>query len=181
MVTLDNACYLSFHIVTTITLSRERQCLCDYAAMGLNNGSALQSLQPCFLPKGLVGSAPRQDLHSPVPESSTLQRRSQVHGSHCCLIIGLSPLPRNILKVSSTQPDRGITLGGSSFWFNYHFRGRMKMGLPSSKLWPDLGKPEHAHHQAQSCYKTFLGQPGPCCRFRGLGQWRGMHSVAVMR
>lgn len=123
-----------------------------------------------------MGSAPRQDPHSPVPESSTLQRRSQVHGSHCCLIIGLSPLPRYILKVSSTQPGRGIALGGSSFGFNYHFRGRMKMGLPSSKLWPDLGKPGHAHHQTQSCYKTFLGQPRPCCRFRGPWRW-GQPSV----
>ena len=77
------------------------------------------------------------------------------------------------IGASCVRPDRGIALGGSGLGFNCHFRGRMKMGLSSSKLWPDLSKPEGAHHQAQSCHKTLLGQPGLCCRFRGLGRWRG--------
>ena len=38
----------------------------------------------------------------------------------------------------------------------------MKMGLSSSKLWPGLGKPEGARHEAQGCRKTFFvwGSPG---------------------
>ena len=82
------------------------------------------------------------------------------------------------IGASCVRPDRGIALGGSGLGFNCHFRGRMKMGLSSSKLWPDLSKPEGAHHQAQSCHKTLLGQPGLCCRFRGLGQWGGGGSLS---
>lgn len=81
---------------------------------------------------------------------------------------------KNILLIF-TLPDREIALGGSRFGFNCHFRGHIKMRLSSSKLWPDLSKPERAHHQAQSCYETFLGEPRLCCRFRGPGQWRGIH------
>lgn len=87
----------------------------------------------------------------------------------------LSPLRRNILKVSSPEPEREIALEGSSFWLSGRFRGLMKMGLSSSELWPDLSKRECADPQSQSCCKTFLGEPRLRGRSWRLGQLRGIH------
>jgi len=46
------------------------------------------------------------------------------------------------------------------------------MGLSSSKLWPGLGKPEGARHEAQGCRKTFL-----CVGARALLQIPGPGAV----
>lgn len=140
-------------------------------------------LQPCFFPKGLVGAPRGRTLTLLCPESSHPTEARPNYGSHCCLLLGFSSSWKYI-GASCVRPDRGIALGGSGLGFNCHFCGHMKMGLSSSKLWPDLGKPEGAHHQAQSCHKTFLGQPGLCCRFGGLesvegfisGPWCTCHS-----
>ena len=87
----------------------------------------------------------------------------------------LSPLCRNILKMSSPEPEREIALEDSSFWLSGRFRGLMKTGLSSSELWRDLSKRECADPQAQSCCKTFLGEPRLCCKSWRLGQSRGIH------
>ena len=175
MVTLDNACYLTFHTVTTITLFRERQYLCDYATMGLNKWLS-SVVHSALLPsQGPGGEHPTAGPPFSCPGEFYPTEARPSSWIPLLPYTWFSPLPRNILKISSTLPDRGIALGGSRFGFNCHFRGHIKMRLSSSKLWPDLSKPEHAHHQAQSCYKTFLGEPRLCCRFWGLGQWRGIH------
>lgn len=132
LVAFDNTCYLpspspSFQ-KGDISDGAWRWHLCDYATMGSSGWLSFVVPSAASLPESLLWSPPRQDPHSPVLESSTLHRQGQVRGSHCSFPL-VTSLPRNILKLSSVQLDRGIALGSSSFWFNCHFRGHMKVGL----------------------------------------------------
>lgn len=169
MVILDNACYLSFHIVTTITLFRERQYLCDYVAMGLNKWLSSVIPSALLLSQGPGGEPPEAGPSPPVPESSTPTEAAKFTDPIAALLGFLLFL--EIYWASCVRPDRGIALGGSGLGFNCHFVATWRWGF-SSKLWPDLGKPVGAHHQAQSCHKT-LRAARALLQIPGLGQWRG--------
>ena len=98
MVILDNVCYLSFHIVTTITLFRERQYLCDYAAMGLNKW--LSSVVPTAL---LLSQGPGGEPPEAGPPLSCPRELypTEARPSSWILLLPLtwlSPLPGNILE-----------------------------------------------------------------------------------
>lgn len=97
LVAFDNTCYLpspspSFQ-KGDISDGAWRWHLCDYATMGSNGWLSFVVPSATSLPESLLWSPPKQDPHSPVLESSTLHKQGQVHGSHCCLVLGYFPFP----------------------------------------------------------------------------------------